>query len=185
MSDNQRMVEWYQEQLPIMFSDQDFSRFFADSNQNIMKYSDLSNLSNINEILPSDGYKIILIESQKNTGHWTCLIRVDDNLIFFDSYGIYPDNELNFVSRLTNKLLGNKYATIRDLMKSSNLNLFYSKTKFQKELPHIATCGRWCCIAIQMLYQLRYSLGDMKRILDKQVKRENKPYDLLAVDYTS
>ena len=181
----EKLMEWYRTELKKMFSDKDFERFFPNVAQNIIKYSDLDEIKDINELLPQDGYKIILIESIKNTGHWVVLIRNNDSLIFFDSYGIYPDDELNFVSRLQNKLLGNKYSTIRNLMKSSELKLFYSKTKYQKERPNINTCGRWCCVAINMLHQLKYSLEEMKKIMDRQVTETGKPFDLLVVDYTS
>ena len=181
----EKKLNWYRDQLATMFSDKDFERFFSDAASNIIKYSDLDELKHINDLLPVDGYKIILIESTKNSGHWVCLIRIKGNLIFFDSYGIYPDDELNFVSRMTNKLLGNKYNVIRGLMKSSGLKTQYSKTKYQKERTNINTCGRWVCIAINMLFQHQYSLPDMKRIFESQEQETEKPFDLLAVDFTS
>lgn len=181
----EKKMQWYRGQLATMFSDKDFERFFSDAASNITKYSDLDGIGHIDALLPTDGYKIILIESTKNSGHWTCLIRIKGNLIFFDSYGIYPDDELNFVSRMTNRLLGNKYNVIRGLMKSSGLKTQYSKTKYQKEGGHINTCGRWVCIAINMLFQHQYSLPEMKRILDAQARETEKPLDLLAIDFTS
>jgi hypothetical protein len=181
-----KLIDWYKENLAKMFSGEDFGRFFADASSNILKYSDLDEIKHIDEILPNNGYKIILIESAKNSGHWVALIRINDNLIFFDSYGIYPDDELNFVSRITNRLLGNKYNVIRNLMKSNpKLKPQFSKTKYQRDSVGVNTCGRWVCIALNMLYQHQYTLPEMKRIFDGQVKEEGKPYDLLAVDYTS
>ena len=82
----EKKMQWYRGQLATMFSDKDFERFFSDAASNIIKYSDLDEIKHINELLPVDGYKIILIESTKNSGHWTCLIRIKGNLIFFDSY---------------------------------------------------------------------------------------------------
>ena len=69
----EKKLQWYRGQLATMFSDKDFERFFSDAASNIIKYSDLDGIGHIDALLPMDGYKIILIESTKNSGHWTCL----------------------------------------------------------------------------------------------------------------
>lgn len=179
------LLSHYKTQLNKMFSDQDFGRFIDGSGDQIIKYSSLAAYKNINELLPDDGYKIILIESKKNSGHWTVLIKLNDTITFFDSYGIYPDDELNFVSKVANRLLGNKHDQIRRLMNTFPNKKMYSKTKYQSNKSDVNTCGRWCLVAIHLIYQLKYSLSEMKSLLDKMKKNTQKPYDILAVDFTS
>ena len=45
---------------------------------NIINFSELKNYNHIDELLPDDkSYVIILIEQDKNTGHWIALMRYD------------------------------------------------------------------------------------------------------------
>ena len=178
-------MKFYQTELAKMFSNNDFGRFFPDVQSKIIRYADLSKYNTIYELLPDDDYKIILIESKKNSGHWTCLMRNGNTLTFFDSYGFYPDKELNFVSKMANKLLGNKYDSIQKLMNTFNGKKMYSKTKYQVTRDDINTCGRWVCVAIHLIFQLKNSLGEMKKILDTEKKKTGRPYDLIAVNFTT
>ena len=53
-------------------------------NSRILKYSQLKNIMNIEELLPNEqSYCIILYESQPNSGHWTAIMRIDDNIEYF------------------------------------------------------------------------------------------------------
>jgi hypothetical protein len=89
----------------------------------------------------------ILTESEKNSGHWTLLIRDDNMFEYFDSYGVSPKNILYYIPNYMNKKLGNNYK--EDIGKMLNSikptdKFIYNKTKFQKEAANINTCGRWC-----------------------------------------
>ena len=58
-------------------TDDDLNRFLGVKNENkILKYSELSKYNDMNDLLPTDkSYIIILIEYEKNKGHWICLLR--------------------------------------------------------------------------------------------------------------
>ena len=184
----ENMINFYKNELSMMWGIDKFIQCFGlNVKNNIMKYSELKKYNNINELIPDTGYKIILIEQKHNQGHWCVLIKKKDSIIWFDSYGIQPDNELNFVSKITNKLLKQEPNQIRLLMASSSPDLkrFYSKTRYQKNGNHINTCGRWVALAIFLLYQLDYDLKGMKKILDKVKTEEEKPYDIIVIDFTT
>jgi hypothetical protein len=58
-------------------------------NCKIVKYADLDNYDNIYMLLPNRmDFSFILTESEKNSGHWTLLIRDDNNFEYYDSYGV-------------------------------------------------------------------------------------------------
>ena len=61
----------------------------------VIKYSELENHSDINQVIPEPkGYRIILIETKQNTGHYVCLLKYNEkSYVYFDSYGLYPDQE--------------------------------------------------------------------------------------------
>jgi hypothetical protein len=58
-------------------SDSDLENFLGpDVQQHIITYSDLADYQDLEQLLPHDkAYKIILIEYEKNTGHWICILR--------------------------------------------------------------------------------------------------------------
>ena len=65
----------YSKQLLKMISNIDFKKMLGpEVNSKILKYPDLENINDLNEILtePKD-YRIILILTQGNSGHWTTI----------------------------------------------------------------------------------------------------------------
>ena len=53
-----------------------------------IEYKDLKNYTSIDELLPNDkDFAVLLYESQPNSGHWTALLKYDNDIELFDSYG--------------------------------------------------------------------------------------------------
>lgn len=119
----------------------------------ILKYSELKNYSNINQLLPKVGsHVIILFESAPNNGHWTALLRPSKNEIeFFDSYGNDDVKILNWISKDTNNQLGVYEPYLYNLLKKSPYRCVYNKIKYQKDGNNIASCGRHCSFRIKCL----------------------------------
>ena len=103
-------------------------------NCKIIKYADLDNYNDIYILLPNRmDFCFILTESETNSGHWTLLIRDDNNFQYYDSYGVSPKNILDYIPNYMNKKLGNNYS--EDLGKMINIikstdKFKYNKTKF-------------------------------------------------------
>ena len=71
----------------------DLSAIFK--NCKIIKYAELDNYDDIYMLLPNRiDFCFILTESETNSGHWTLLIRDDNNFQYYDSYGVSPKNIL-------------------------------------------------------------------------------------------
>ena len=91
-----KMIEHYETQLGKMFSDGDFKRYFGDDK--VIKYSDLSNYSTINELLPLEkDFRVILVESKYNEGHWVALLKYGDIIEWWNSYGTKPEYDFKFI----------------------------------------------------------------------------------------
>lgn len=133
-------------------SDEDIKRAL-DGKINIVKYSELKNMKHIDELLGKYGRAIILIETQKNRGHWVCLVKNDllNALIFMDSYGCYPTNELRYIPRSFFKMSDQKREHLFRLLEEQPLEIRYSQYRLQKMKPYINTCGRYCIIACILL----------------------------------
>ena len=118
---------------------------------NIMTYSDLFNYDSIDDVLGSKGYVMLLYQIQnKYSGHWTCLFKQKDYLVFFDSYGLAPDEEQKFISdfhTLDNK--GKSVPHLTLLLSNSNYKVIHNTHKYQSDRKDVNTCGRHCCVRLK------------------------------------
>jgi len=124
--------------------DDDIRRFLP--NSKILKYSKLSNIENIEDLLKhTKDYAFILYEDSPNSGHWICISRPnDESLEFFDSYGGSPDSQQKWVSKKTRQMLGEGKPYLSKLFDKSPLKTYYNDIKYQGEGKDIASCGRHC-----------------------------------------
>lgn len=135
------------------FSDSDIKRLLG-NRVNIIKYSQLANVHNIDELI--NPYPcVILIETAENFGHWVCLFKFGDNqLEFFNSYGGvnsrdacgFPDDSLKFVDDEFANTHNENEPYLSELLLKSNYNMSYNEHPFQKwstKNKKINTCGAW------------------------------------------
>lgn len=158
--------------------DDDIKRILPDAP--IMKYSRLSEVSNIDEILPSNlSYCIILYEDSPNKGHWICILRYNDNIEFFDPYGFYPDSQLKWNPKIINQKLNQK-PFLTSLFDSSPLNIIYNPIKYQTESDDVNTCGRHCVWRIIQLIEEKKDLKEYFKMM-KYLKNKTKgTYDQIV-----
>jgi hypothetical protein len=159
------------ELLPQFLTDTDIRRYLG-QNFPIHKYGDLDEMTDINQILPTDKCCcILLVESTYNTGHFVAVARKGDTIIQFDSYGVKIDTELNYVTAIMKKILDQERNALSKLIKKSGMKTIYNKTKYQstKKIYGLesAICGRACIIFCQ-LFQLGYTLEEIKILLDNK-----------------
>lgn len=136
--------------IKVSLSDSDIMEFF-DNKIKIYKYSELENIHSIGELLDEFLLCIILFEiTDVNIGHWTLLQQCYDEkrnlpyILFFDSYGYTPENELS-VSRV-NKLTGQERGYLMKLLYNQPQEVHYNNFRLQKIKKNYNTCGKWCCV---------------------------------------
>lgn len=146
-------------------------------NARIIKYSDLKNVMNIEDLLPHEqSYCIILYESQPNSGHWTAIMRIDDNIEYFDSYGNKPDFPLTW-SKDINASLGQSIPYLSQLLDKTPLDVYFNDFQYQKENKDIATCGRHCIFRILCLTRNFYDLKQYCNFLKGLKHKSNESFD--------
>ena len=125
-----------------------------------------------------------MIQSEPNKGHWCSLLRNGNRILWFDSYGVYPDGQLKFINDDMNKVLDQDKNEILRLMKtaSSNFTLEYNHHDFQSQSDDVATCGRWCIWSI-LMNNLDYTLNDMIEFIERWEFETGKPPDILICDW--
>ena len=170
------------DRLPVYMTDDDL-RAQLGPDLRIFKYSDLDDYESIEDVLPHDGsYCIILIESQINRGHFVAMSRQNNTIIQFDSYSGQIDKELNYISTIMKRILGEYKDTITKLIKKSNLKTIWNKVKYQSNKKvcgvESAICGRACIVFIQLCCRMGFSLQEMEKFIYNKRDYYEHIYDL-------
>lgn len=178
-----KMIAYYENELKKMLSDSDFKRYFGEGK--VIKYSELDNYSTINDLLPNDkDFRIILIESQYNQGHWCAILKYGDIIEYFNSYGTRPEHDFKFIPTFTKHLLGQGGNLLTKLLKTKTKGqkVYYNKKKLQEINDGVNTCGRH--VVARILGMLTgYELDDYINKVEDKVEETGKPPDILVIDW--
>ena len=159
-----------EERIKTSMTNGDLERHTGIKDADIIKYSDLSNYSKIEELLPQDkSARIILIEDSYNHGHWVCVLRYGDTIEFFNSYGKKYDADWGFVGRMMRVILGQQNNDMTRLMKQAKKDgwkTVWNKVPYQKLSADIQTCGRWCVFRIETM-KIGYTLDEFHSLIKK------------------
>jgi len=175
-----------------MISDDDLIRYLGDEvKDKIVKYADLSNYKTINELLPKlNDYRIILIESEHNSGHWVCLLKYKINdkpvIEYFNSYGMKMGTDLNFISSLMNRLLGQGKNDLDKLLDTAkdDIEIIYNKKRFQSNNNKVNTCGRWVLLRVIMMKHYGMNLYEFIDFIDQLKEKYNMEADIVVASLT-
>lgn len=139
------------------------------NNCRIILYPDIHNYNSIDQILDPYDCCIILYESMPKYGHWCALIKTDENNIeYFNPYGGFPDNSLDYISNEFRKQSNQFYPYLSNLMYKSDYNINFNEFPFQQKKNDIKTCGRHCVVRV---FCKSINIYQYKDILDKLCKK--------------
>lgn len=155
-------------------------------NTKIIKYSDLKNVKNIEDLLPNNKSNVVILYEINgiNDGHWVAIMRYKDHkrgdiIEFFDSIADdgSPDSELKWISKSKNKMFGQSKPYLTNLLNKSVLPVIFNKLKFQsdgnkKDGYLINTCGKHIVFRILNLLDKDLNLEDYQKLL-KDVKKDS------------
>jgi hypothetical protein len=176
--------------ITVPLTDRDLNHFGI-PNENVIKYSTLANLKDIDEILPHDkSYKVILIEYERNSGHWVCIMRYGKTLEYFNPFGLLPTDEDFMDDDRLNDTLDQEELFLNTLFeKETKENDFdemvYNKVKFQSEDDDINTCGRHVVHRIVCMLDDNMHLEDYVKYMEDMKKKTGKSYDYIVTDIIS
>jgi hypothetical protein len=150
-------------------TDGDLERYFGSGVESeVMTYAQLANYRTIDELLPNDfDFRIILVEQMKNKGHWVLILKYNNIIEDFDSYGKGIEPQRNFIAAGMNKLLGQEHNYLCRLVNRSSYKYVVNKHKFQSLKPDVNTCGRWCCLRIIMAKEMKMDLPEFTEMIMK------------------
>ena len=148
----------------------------------IVRYSDLINYNRIEELLRDDRSAVVLFVAtvDKNQGHWTALMRSDDNIYFFDPYGLRPDKNLLFAEKNLRKGLGQSKPHLSYLLNKalkSGFKVSFNEVKYQSSNPSFQTCGRWVCSRISFN---KYEIDNKPEVYKQLIQEKIKSYEIFS-----
>ncbi len=119
---------------------------------NILRYSDLMNYENIEQVLGEHGAAIILYQTERDFGHYASIFKSaqdpEGTLIFFDSLGITMDKELKLSTFNAKNMGGTAVPHLTDLVRASNYKVISNTKKLQLNAFANNTCGRYAAMRI-------------------------------------
>ena len=164
-----------QQQIKEEITDSDLTRYFGKRDfKNILKYSELANYNSIQQLLPRNkSWKIILIENEYNSGHWTLLLHYNNTIEWFNSYGTFPSAELDFISHQQKAILNQDVKHLNILLTKAlpKFRIIYNKRKLQQLEDGINTCGKWIILKIIMMEKYNMDLNQFLQFIDKLKKQ--------------
>lgn len=161
----------------------DLSHYLGnDALENILKYSELDDYNDLELLLPTHkSYKIILIEYERNSGHWICIMRYGKTIEIFNSFGVKHSNSDFAGSRAYNKYLGQFHLFLdklaRDEAKEHKFDVIYNKLQFQKKSVSVNTCGRHVVNRIICMLHYDMTLSQYQDFMKDAVKKTDMNYD--------
>lgn len=160
----------------IPLTNEDLEQSIGVKSEDILLYKDLAKFHDIDELLPNNSdFKMILLEWERNKGHWVILYKLDGKYFYFNSYGHKYDNDLNVLSSCVKRILGEDTKQITRLLNGKPCE--YSKRRFQK--GDAQTCGRWCVMRISLL-KMGYTQTEFQKYMDNLREKYQLPFDLIV-----
>jgi hypothetical protein len=120
----------------------------------ILKYSDLHQYNNIDDVFGDKEAVIILYMKTSNFGHWCTLFKSPwkpETLYFFDSYSYQMDEEIKYSDEQLRIHQGKNVPHLTQLVQKSNYYLEQNKFQYQSKQHDINTCGRWASHRVRHL----------------------------------
>jgi hypothetical protein len=163
-------IDEINERITSYITDNDIERFFGkEASKYILLYSDLSRYKSINQLLPKKkDFKIILIEEKQLQGHWIAILRYDQIIEVFNSYGTKPSSELNLLSKHQKEALNENVKWLNLLLNKAipKFKVIYNTKRFQKVDPNVNTCGRFVLLRILMFLYFNQNLKSFIKFMN-------------------
>lgn len=137
----------------------------------IILYPDLIHYKTIDDVLGPHRAAIILFMAKPKYGHWCLLFQLDEGTLeFFNPYGGFPDDSLEFIPMDFRKKSNQVKTTLSRLMLNSPYELTYNEFPFQRHNKDIKTCGRWCSVRLRLRNMSLYQFKDYIDELSNQLR---------------
>ena len=111
-------------------------------------------------------------------------MKYDGILEYFDSYALDVDQELNFISNVMKRMLGENTKQLTKLIDNSEYKCIYNHTKLQSHLNFDDTCGRWVTSRILNFKKgmnLKQYINYLNFMVEQNDLKGNLKFDLVLI----
>jgi hypothetical protein len=160
-------------------SGEDVSRIAGDPHPKVVPYEQIEKFDSIEGLLGVEQAVVILYQTGDHYGHWCAIFKAgppDDKVLeFFDSYGLFVDDELEFTDKAFRREHAQDYPYLADLLLKylgEGKKAEFNDRKYQKRGRDIATCGR------HVGTRLRFrdlTLDEYEELIDRMMAAYNYP----------
>ena len=148
----------------------------------IIKYSELSGFTDLDQLLPDPmDYCILLYEDRVDHGHWLGLSKYDDKYEHFDSYGLQPDKELAWINMQKRVSLHEDEHYLSNLLKRKQY--VYNTVRYQQSDVGVNTCGSHVVHRLYRLKQKRMDLDAYHSFMLSLKEDFNTSYDIIVAEF--
>lgn len=145
---------------------------------NILMYNQLKDINQIEQIF-KDNSCVILYEQKPKSGHWVCLLKHGSTIEFFDSYGLFPDDEKHHIDPSfllsSNQQTNHLVKLLLDAQKRG-YRIEYNNYHFQNK--NASTCGRHVIARILMK---NYNIEQYNKFIKSFKKEGLSPDDVVTI----
>ena len=162
-------------------SDSDIRKILGHDTK-IIKYSELVQFEDLDQLLPNlKDYCVILYEDSIDHGHWVGLSRYGGKYEHFDSYGLKPDKELEWINMKKRKSLHENEAYLSNLLKPEDF--VYNNVRYQQSDAGVHTGGSH---VVHKLYRLKTQEMDLDAYHNFMMSLKedfNTSYDMIVAEF--
>jgi hypothetical protein len=161
------------------------SKYF-DGKPNIVQMSEISNMTSLSQLFKGYDHAVIFVAvNSPSDGHWQFIYKSNDELHFFDSYGMNPIELLQKMNSQNHDMYGQNFNLANLILQSPyRLKSYMNDIKYQSDgLPQ--TCGRYVALNFILLHiynnkRLPYDETVFYRIMNHLKKvYKAKSYDVV------
>ena len=133
----------------------------------IIPYAKLTEHKTIQEILPEDKcFKILLLEESPNRGHFVCLYRPEDLIVYSNSYDEKHDRDMKCIPRCITQDVGENKLEITRMC--DGMKIWYNHKKLQGKDRQ--TYSQYCVFAIEIM-KMGYSPDQVLEALTRYANK--------------
>lgn len=164
---------------------------YFDGNANVKTLAEISEYQSLQQVFDGGKYNHVIIFiaiENPSQGHWVCAFKnKSDSLFYFDSYGDYPLQVLDEMSKEGSKLWGQDKNLLRLIRQSSYMDkFFYNSFQYQQDGASYQTCGRYVTLVLVLNIVLLkrgkvFDMNVLNTIMLKWKSEYNKSFGEIAV----
>jgi hypothetical protein len=154
----------------------------------VMRYADLADYDNIEEVLPeAKSHVFLLYQHRPNDGHFVCIMRYGNVIEFFCSYGSKIDGPLYWTSLPEREALGEGKPWLSMLLKKAGkrFKAIHNPVDFQSKKDGVATCGAYCVMRINQLLNHNQDLHEFIDYMKELKEDTGLSYDEIVANYVN